>query len=247
MTFTTEPTVPNTGRILDYWLGGQHHFPPDVAAARAFSAIYGDFPRVFRVLRDFIGRASRFIHSQGVDQFLVLGAGVPTQGNVHEAVPAARVLYTDIDPLNVELGQRILAGMPGKGYALCDASDLSTLDLESARQVLGPFHRLGIVMVGVAVFIDDERLRATYRKLHELAPPGSYLAFDFDSTKLREFPAALRMLGDGFHMRTPETFAPLLQPWQLTEDGIQPVAAWRHPGGPTDIPTFMFGGVAMKP
>jgi hypothetical protein len=157
------------------------------------------------------------------------------------------VLYTDIDPANVELGQRILSGVPGTGYAQCDASELGTLDREVMTRVLGAPRRLGIVMVGVAVFIDDARLRATYQRLYELAPAGSFFVFDFDSPKLSEFPTALQMLGEGFHMRTPEQFAPLLGPWQLTRDGIQPAGAWRNPAGPVDIPTFMYGGVAAKP
>ncbi|WP_224372688.1 SAM-dependent methyltransferase [Hyalangium versicolor] len=67
MTQEAEPTVPNTGRMFDYWLGGKHYYPVDVAAAKAFEAVFDDFPRVFRALRDFIGRASHFIQSQGVD------------------------------------------------------------------------------------------------------------------------------------------------------------------------------------
>jgi hypothetical protein len=245
-TTAPEPASPNTGRILDYWLGGNHHLPVDVEAARAFESIYGDFPGVFRTLRDFIGRAARYIGEQGIDQFLVLGSGIPTQGNVHEAVPQARVLYTDIDPLNVQLGQEILAGNPDVGYTYCDANDLSTLDQELVRSVLGPLRRLGIVVVGVGVFIPDDRLRGLFAGLYEWAPGESHLAFDFDSTRLSTFPAALEMLGDGFHMRTPETFAPLLGPWELTQDGIQPAGAWRNPEGKAAVPVFMYGGVAVR-
>lgn len=238
------PAAPNTGRILDYWLGGTHHFAADRAAAAAFDAIYGDFPRVFRTLRDFIGRASQYIAAQGVDQFLVLGSGIPTQGNVHEAVPSAKVVYTDIDLLNIELGSQILAGSPNTGYGYCDARDFSTLDGELVERVLGPKQRLGVVVVGCAVFIPDERLRALYAALHAWAPMGSFLAFDFDSREIANHPAALALLGDDLFMRTPSDFAPLLGPWQTTEDSIAPVAAWRTGGAPVAIPTFMYGGVA---
>lgn len=227
-----EPMIPNTGRILDYWLGGTHHFAADKAAAGAFDAINGDFPRVFRVLRDFIGRASRYIAAQGVDQFLVLGSGIPTQGNVHEAVPSAKVLYTDIDPVNVELGSKILASSPSAAYGYCDASDFSTLDPALVERVLGPKRRIGVIVVGCAVFVPDDKLRALYAALHAWAPAGSFLGFDFDSRELENYPAALAMLGDGFFMRTPDEFAPLLGPWQTTEDGIAPVAAWRSEGPP---------------
>jgi hypothetical protein len=241
-----EPAAPNTGRIIDYWLGGLHHFTADRAAAAAYDAIYGDFPRVFRTLRDFVGRASRYIAAQGVDQFVVLGSGIPTRGNVHEAVPSARVAYTDIDPLNIELGAQILAGSPHTGYGYCDGRDFSTLDTGLVEHVLGPKQRLGVVVVGCTAFISDDRLRALYAALHAWTPAGSFLAFDFDSREHANHPAVLALLGDDFVMRTPSEFAPLLGPWQVTEDGIAPVAAWRSEGAPAAIPTFMYGGVAHK-
>jgi hypothetical protein len=243
---TAEPTIPNTGRILDYWLGGTHHFAVDKTAAHAFDAIIGDCAPVFRTLRHFIGRASRYVAAQGIDRFLVLGSGIPAQGNVHEAVPSARVLYTDIDPHNIEIGAEIVASLPNLGYGFCDASDFSTLDAALVDRVLGPRQRLGIVVIGCAVFISDDKLRRLYRTLHEWAPPGSFLAFDFDSREIEKYPAALELLGDNFFMRTPEQFAPLLGPWRTTEDGIAPVAAWRSEGPPVQIATFMYGGVARK-
>lgn len=246
MTTETEPTVPNTGRMFDYWLGGTHSHPVDVAAAKAFEAVFADFPRVFRALRDFIGRASRFIQAQGVDQFLVLGAGLPTRGNVHEAVPGARVLYTDLDDSNIALGQRILAGVPGTGYVRCDATDLTTLDWNEVTRVLGPPRRLGIILVGVEAFMPDEAIRATCERLYTLAPPGSYLAFDCDSPEVQAHPELVKMMGPGFHMRTPEQLAAVLGPWQLTEDGIQPVSVWRNPNPVPGLPAYMNGGVARK-
>jgi len=247
MSQDAEPTVPNTGRMFDYWLGGSHHYPVDVAAAQAFEAVFKDFRPVFRALRGFIGRASHYIQAQGVDQFLVLGAGLPTQGNVHETVPGARVLYTDIDASNVALGQRILADVPGTGYTRCDATDLSTLDLGTVRQVLGPLRRLGIIVVGVEAFMTDDQVRDAFQKLYEMAPPGSYLAFDCDSPKALDHPELVKMMGPGFHMRTPAQLAAVLGPWQLTEEGIQPVAVWRNPEPPADMPPYMNGGVAAKP
>lgn len=244
-----EPSAPNTGRILDHWLGGRHHFPPDIGAAQAFDAAYGDFPAVFSTLRQYIGRASRFVRGQGIDQFLVFGAGIPTRGNVHECVPDARVLYTDIDPVNVALGRQILAETPNADYAYCDASDLSTLDRGEVERVLGPLRRLGIVFVGVSVFIPDDLLRAAFDALYDLAPPGSLMVLDFDSDMLSNHPAVLDLLaaaGAPFFMRNPPDIEPLLGRWKLTEEGIRPVAAWRNPEGEPDVPTFMWGAVVTR-
>ncbi|GAB3935626.1 hypothetical protein GCM10027614_10660 [Micromonospora vulcania] len=114
--------------MIDYWLGGRHHFPVDVGAATAFEQAYGPCAPVFRELRAFLGRAVRAIAGQGVDGFLVFGAGVPTMGNVHEVAGEATVLYTDVDPVTIRLGQRILAGSDRAGYGYGDATDVGTVD-----------------------------------------------------------------------------------------------------------------------
>lgn len=247
------PSTPNTARILDYWLGGTHHFPVDVEGARLFDAVYPEFPRVFRTLRAYIGRVSRYINAQGVDQFVVFGSGLPTCGNVHEAVPGARVLYTDIDPANIAFGQEILADNPLADYTFCDASDLDTLAQDVVQRVLGPLRRLGMVFVGVSAFIPDAPLARMLDTLYEWAPAGSFLALDFDGEALGHYPKALELLasmGAPLYMRNPATIRPLLGRWQVTHHGILPVAAW-HADGPASLsapedPVFMYGCVVYK-
>jgi hypothetical protein len=149
-----------------------------------------------------------------------------------------------------------VAGTPGVGYARCDLADLATLDSKMVGALLDPTRPIGIVVVGVAVFIPDDRLAAAYAALHDWAAPGSLLGFDFDSREMERHPAALALLGDGFHMRMPETFAPLLGSWQLTGEGIRPVAAWgtadadaaaaSSDAAARALPTFMYGGLAVR-
>ena len=245
-----EPIAPNTGRILDYWLGGSHHFESDVAAAQAYEALIPDCAGVFRTLRDYLGRTCRFMAEQGIEQFLVFGAGIPTCDNVHQVVPEARVLYTDIDPANIELGQQLLATTPLAKYTYCDAGDFTTLDPAIAQSWLNLEKPLGVVFIGVAVFIADERLKAMLAQLYDWVAPGSYLAIDFDSQAIMDYPEVLALLqtgGDPFYMRSPEMIYPLLGPWQLTPEDIQPVAVWQNPDGDRTQPTFMYGCVAYRP
>jgi O-methyltransferase involved in polyketide biosynthesis len=244
------PEHPNTGRILDYWLGGEHHFPPDVGAAQAFDALYPNFPQVFGTLREFIGRAARAAADQGIDQFLVLGSGIPTRGNVHEAVPGARVLYTDIDPMNIETGRKILAGTPHVDYAYCDAGDFGTLDRQAVDRILDPIRPLGVVIVGVNVFLDDRTITKTLSDIYDWVGPGSYLVADFDGEALESYPAVLAILdeaGEPLYPRRPEQIRPLLGRWELTPDGIQPVDVWRNTPTSRLDGVFMYGCVARKP
>ncbi|SCL24069.1 S-adenosyl methyltransferase [Micromonospora pallida] len=244
-----EPSVPSTARMIDFWLGGSDHFPVDVAAAHAFEQAYGPCAPVFRSLRAFLGRSVRHIADAGVDSFLVFGAGVPTRGNVHEAVPEATVLYTDVDPVAVEIGQRMLAGHDRVGYGFGDATDPAGIDPALRQRFLPGWGErpVGLVFLGLAAFLDDATLARTLDDLYAAVAPGSRLAIDFDTEELAAYPEALAMMGPAFRMRAPESFAGLLGRWQPTADGIVPVARWRPEGAPEVVPDAFYGAVAVKP
>jgi O-methyltransferase involved in polyketide biosynthesis len=244
------PQAPNTGRILDYWLGGNHHFEADAGAAGAFDSLFPSFPEVFGILREFIGRAVRAAADAGITQFLVLGSGIPAQGNVHEVVPAAKVLYTDIDRANIELGREILGDVPNAGYAYCDAADLTTLDQDAVDALLDLSEPLGIVIVGVSVFLEEHVVQKTLAGLYDLAPGGSVLVADFDGEALGAHPEILRILedaGEPLYLRGPARIRPLLGRWELSAEGIQPVDVWRGGETPRFDPPFMYGCLATKP
>ncbi|MEV6812329.1 SAM-dependent methyltransferase [Micromonospora sp. NPDC051296] len=243
-----EPDQPSTARMIDFWLGGEHHYPVDVAAARAFEQAYGPCAPVFRALRAFLGRAVRGIAATGVDSFLVFGAGVPTMGNVHEAVPEATVLYTDVDPVTIRLGQRILAGSDRAGYGFGDATDIGTLDPALLHRFVPGWGRrpVGVVFLGLAAFLDDETLARTLDELYAAVAPGSHLAIDFDTEELAGHPEALAMMGPAFRMRAPASFGPLLGRWTPTAEGVVPVTEWRPDGPPAQVPDAFHGTVAVR-
>jgi hypothetical protein len=243
-----EPEQPSTARMIDFWLGGERHFPVDVAAARAFEQAYGPCAPVFRELRSFLGRAVRAMVAQGADSFLVFGAGVPTMGNVHEVAPDATVLYTDVDPVTIRLGQRLLAGSDRAGYGYGDATDIGTVDRAQLHRFLPGWGRrpVGVVFLGLAAFLDDETLARTLDELYEATAPGSLLAVDFDTEELAAYPEALAMMGPSFRMRPPAAFAPLLGRWTPTADGIVPITHWRPDGPPAQVPDAFHGAVAVR-
>ena len=245
---TESPDTPSTARMIDYWLGGEHHYPVDVAAAHAFEAAFGPCAHEFRTLRAFLGRAVTHLRRLGIDEYLVFGAGIPTQGNVHEVAPEARVLYTDIDPDNIALGQRILAGSSRAAYTYGDATDVGTIDDAVLAGSLPGWGRepVGLVFLGLAAFLDDERLAQTFDDLYDTVAPGSYLAFDFDTDLLASYPEALAMMGPAFHMRQPSSFPALLGRWRPTSEGIVPVAQWDGRDGPVEPAAAFYGGLAVK-
>ncbi|GLY97598.1 SAM-dependent methyltransferase [Actinoplanes sp. NBRC 103695] len=244
-----EPQAPSTARMIDYWLGGVHHHPIDVAAAGAFESAYRPCADIFRSLRAFSGRAVRQAVGEGVGQFLVFGAGVPTQANVHETAPGARVLYTDLDPRIVAVGRELLDGLDSVDYALGDVTDPNSIDPAVLDRVLPDRKRqpLGVVLFGLPAFFDDATLAGALDALYDAVPAGSRLLFDFDATELAGHPEALAMMGPAFHMREPAAFAPLLGRWTPTAEGIVPVARWLPDADtPEDVPDAFWGGVAVK-
>ena len=104
----------NVARVYDYWLGGSHNFLADQDVARAIAAVEPHTRMFAQAGRAFLGRAVRFLAAAGIRQFLDIGSGIPTEGNVHEvaqqAAPGARVVYADIDPVAIAHSKAILAG-----------------------------------------------------------------------------------------------------------------------------------------
>lgn len=244
--------TPNTGRIIDHWLGGAHHDAADVLAGAELTGRLPAYPEIFRAHRAFLGRAVRAIANHGATRFLVFGAGIPACGNVHEAAPTARVLYTDVDPVNVEAGRRILADVPRADYRACDLTALDDFDWDGASAFLGGLDRLGVVCVGIAGFLDDALLRAALGQLDARLPSGTLLALDFDGPGFAQHPevtAFLERVGDPLHVRRPADVRGLLGPWACTEAGIRDVADWDE-GAAADAAAdgaYFYGCVTVKP
>src|SRR6202050_4134929 len=86
----------NVARVYDYWLGGSHNFLADQDLARSIIAVVPAARQAARDTRAFLGRAVRFLAANGIRQFLDIGSGIPTEGDVAElaqrAHPGARVV-----------------------------------------------------------------------------------------------------------------------------------------------------------
>ena len=108
-------SVPNPARVYDYLLGGKDNFPADREVAEQLLAIAPVARDVVEDNRAFLRRVVRVLtHEAGIRQFIDLGSGLPTQGNVHEIAqaiaPEARVVYVDNDAMVVTHGRALLAG-----------------------------------------------------------------------------------------------------------------------------------------
>lgn len=172
---------PTVARVYDYLLGGSHNFAADRELARALTATVPDVAVHARANRAFLNRAVRYLVGVGVRQFLDLGSGIPTLGNVHEiaqkAAPEARVVYVDIDPVAVAHSRRILAG---NDRATVVQQDLRRPDRiladDSVRTVLDLREPVAVLAVSVLHAISDaDDPPGIVARLRDAMAPGSYV------------------------------------------------------------------------
>ena len=78
-------TTPNIARMYDYMLDGKDNFAADRDAAEKLIAMMPQLPLVARANRAFLRRAVQALVTEyGIRQFIDVGTGLPTMGNVHE-------------------------------------------------------------------------------------------------------------------------------------------------------------------
>ena len=105
---------PHEGRVYDYYLGGAANWAVDRAFAEKEIDKVPDVPWAARQNRRFLGRAVSHMVSSGIRQFVDIGSGLPTEGNVHEVVDRevgtedAHVVYIDHDQVATAHAQLLL-------------------------------------------------------------------------------------------------------------------------------------------
>ena len=255
-----DPNIPNIARMYDYYLGGKDHYEAD--RVRAKEAIAAD-PTLLTTIREnraFLGRAVRYLAEQGIDQFLDIGTGLPTQQNVHEIAhsvnPRARVVYVDYDPQVVAHGRALLAGS--------DSTRMVEADLRRPRELLEhpeikllDFDRpIALLLVATLHFIPDEDDPAGIMSvLREALAPGSALAFTHASAD--GIPDVVAKVVEVYKKTsapgTPRTAAQvtaLFGEFELVEPGLVWAPAWRpeRPVDPEEAKrTWFYAGVGRKP
>ncbi|HEU0088226.1 MAG TPA: SAM-dependent methyltransferase [Pseudonocardiaceae bacterium] len=254
-------TRPSAARMYDYLLGGGHNFEADRQLAARVSGAHPGCWDIARLNRAFLRRAVLELNRAGVRQFLDLGSGIPTVGNVHEIAqrvdPEARVVYVDHDPVAVAHCELILEDNDRADVVLADLRDPdSILTSPITRRILDFDQPVGLLMVCVVHFIPPEedpvRLLSRFR---EALAPGSYLALshltgDSGATEMKALVEVMRHSKDPIHPRTRSEITELFTGFELVPPGVVSVADWRpsSPGDAGDLPERdqVLAGVGIK-
>ena len=123
---------------------------------------------------------------QGIRQFLDIGAGLPTQENVHQVAlrhaPDSRVVYVDNDPIVLVHARALLAD---EKRVVAVEGDLrrpeSILDNPEVTQHIDFGQPVGLLLVAVLHFIPDEAAYPAVAKLRDRLAPGSHLVISHGS------------------------------------------------------------------
>jgi len=249
-------TVATTARIYDYWLGGQDNFAVDRTAAMQIEEAAPGAPLMAIENRRFLGRTVRYLAESGITQFLDIGTGLPTRGNVHEVAqgitPQARVVYVDNDPM--VLAQSV-ALKTGNNVTVLQA-DLRRPDLilDQARETLDFTQPVAILLVAVLHFIGDgDNPVALIAALRDATAEGSYLVVshvtgEFSKEAAAQSEARYKKVTPGATVRGRKQILGLFDGYALVEPGLVQVPQWR-PAGPVTAGlenVWFLGGVGCK-
>jgi SAM-dependent methyltransferase len=257
-----DTSTANVARMYDYYLGGKDNFEADRIAAEQVLVQLPGQRRSALENRRFLRRAVGFLAGQaGIDQFLDIGVGLPTQGAVHEVAheinPRSHVAYVDYDPVVVAHANALLATP--------DQSVVVTEDIRRPRELLAnpvirghlDFDR-PIAVLALAIFhfvADEDDPAAITACLREALAPGSYLVLTHvcrdllpDQAAAERAKAVYQRAGQPIQARGTEAIRGYFGDFELVEPGLVPKHAWRPESGaaaadPTDI---SLGGVARK-
>jgi SAM-dependent methyltransferase len=253
----------NTARVYDYLLGGTHNFLADQDAGRAVIAVEPNIRPGARANRAFLGRAVRFLATEGVRQFLDIGSGIPTEGNVHEIAQRAalggRVAYVDNDPVAVAHALALLDGNADAGVTEADLREpRQILADHEVRRLIDLARPAGLLLSLVLHFISDDedpwRIVATLR---DALAPGSYLVLAHLTNESRPAVAQAtetvynRSVSTDIHIRSRADILRFFDGFDLVDPGLVYVQEWR-PDSPADVPAdpgqlWCLVGVGRKP
>jgi hypothetical protein len=234
-------------RVYDYYLGGSHNFAADRAFAEQVLKHMPELTVVAQSNRAFLRRAVRYLCEAGIRQFIDLGSGIPTVGNVHEIAhglnESIRVAYVDNDPVAVAHSRAILADTPNTVVVNADLRKPADVLADASLRKLITFNEpIAVLLVSVLHFVSDEEEPANIVAGY-LAPtvPGSYVAISAGGRdhELNEREAealeAYRRSPTPLYIRSLEEIRAFFDGVTIVEPGLVQPDQWRPEPGDDDL------------
>lgn len=263
-----DPNKPSVARVYDAFLGGKDNYASDLEVFRQIDAVAPQMKELARSGRDWLIRAVRYLAGAGgMDQFLDLGAGLPSAENTHQVAQRenrdARVVYVDIDPVVAAHGRALLEENDRTHLLQADLTRPDDIwNSPEVSRLLDLDRPLVLMQASTLHHVSDAQgPQQIMDRYIELLPSGSYLAFIHfhdpedggEGTELARFVEQIFAQGDmgSGYFRTRTQIERLLRGTELIEPGLVQLEDW-WPDGPrtrarTVADRVALAGVARKP
>jgi S-adenosyl methyltransferase len=235
--------VPTSARAYSWMLGGKENFAVDREFILATLEGFPECVDIARQNRQFLYRVVRYlVQDAGIDQFIDLGCGLPTNDNVHQVAqmfnPATRVVYVDIDPIVLAHGRALLANDASTTVITADMRNPSEILNDPETRRLIDFRRpVAMMYLSVGHHLKDAdstgrgARHAVRHIIDAVAASGSHLALSQvvidDPVKGARMSEAIDGAGIPWQTRTPGEVDALVDGLQLVEPGLVNVRHWR--------------------
>ncbi|MEU4048028.1 SAM-dependent methyltransferase [Streptomyces olivaceus] len=247
---------PHPARVYDWLLGGKDNYEVDQKVGETLpEEARGNAARN----RAFMHRAAAWLAKNGVDQYLDIGTGIPTEPNLHQVVqaitPTARVVYADNDPIVLRHAEALLTSSPE------GATDFLHADVRQPETILEPAGRLldfdrpvALSLIALLHFMPDtDDPYGVVRTLVEALAPGSFLLLSHGTAdqhpELRqETEAAYKRGAIPLRMRGRAEVEPFFEGLQLVAPGLVFAPEWyQEEPAPVQERSGFYAGVARIP
>jgi hypothetical protein len=258
-----DTSKPHPARMYDAYLGGKDSYAADREAVREILRAFPEVRAMARANRAFMQRAVRFLAGEaGIRQFIDIGTGIPSAGNVHEVAaqvaPGARVVYVDNDPIVHVHANALLTGSGATSIVLADLRDPEAiLAHPKLRRLIDFTQPVALLLVAILHFIKDEENPAgIVAALRDALPPGSLLALSHGTGDFHP-PGAEGRAAAGYQnasaplvLRTLDQVSVFFEGFELVGPGLVQAPLWRpdgKPPRPKDLAKIgIYAGVGQK-
>ncbi|WP_157979934.1 SAM-dependent methyltransferase [Kribbella monticola] len=266
-------TKPSVARVYDLALGGKDNYESDRVVYRQIMEILPEVPEWAQENRRWLQRAVRWMaRDQRIDQYLDLGAGLPTVQNTHQIaqgeIPSAKVVYVDNDPSVIAHGQALLMDNERTDFAAADFTRPDEVLTDPAVKEMLDFSRpVGLIQALVLHHISDlDEVVAHQAEYLDRLPSGSCVAISHAcnprdgseaATLAATFEEKFEPHFPSLRFRTPAEITTLFGDLELVDPGLVRLFDWHGPGIEVDdtpadhyrdaASQFLLCGVARKP
>jgi hypothetical protein len=240
-----DTSKPHPARMYDAYLGGKDNYAADREAVRQILRVFPEVRAMARANRAFMRRAVRFLAGEaGIRQFIDIGTGIPSAGNVHEVAaqvaPGARVVYVDNDPIVHVHASALLTGSGTTAIVLADLRDPSAiLSHPKVCELIDFGQPMALLLVAILHFVAErENPAGIVATLRDALPPGSYLALSHGTADFHppgvagEAATAYEHAAAPLVLRSFEQVSAFFDGLELVGPGLVQAPLWRPDGKP---------------